>query len=115
MGLDDPQVAVSFPDVSGKQVIAGSHLVRPDGTVSLGIYGSVYVSGMTLDEVKGVVEHHLADQVKDPEVNVDVLGYNSKVYYCYLRRWRIRRERDSFAIHRQRNRARCAGRGARTD
>lgn len=81
VGLGDPQVAVSFSDVAGKQVITGEHLVRPDGTVSLGIYGSLYVNGMTLDEVKHAVEEYLADKIESPEISVDVLGYNSKVYY----------------------------------
>ncbi|MGQ0633635.1 MAG: polysaccharide biosynthesis/export family protein [Planctomycetaceae bacterium] len=81
VGLADPKVAVSLPNVNGKQLIAGEHLVRPDGTVALGVYGSVYVAGMTLDEVKAAVERHLQSYVHDPEVNVDVLAYNSKVIY----------------------------------
>jgi polysaccharide biosynthesis/export protein len=32
------------------QPLAGQFLVRPDGTVGLGIYGSVFVAGMTLDQ-----------------------------------------------------------------
>ncbi len=81
VGLKAPQVAVSMPDVAGKQAISGEHLVRPDGTVSVGVYGSVYVAGMTLAEVKSAVEEHLSKFIEEPEVNVDVLAYNSKVYY----------------------------------
>ncbi|HEY3967491.1 MAG TPA: polysaccharide biosynthesis/export family protein, partial [Planctomycetaceae bacterium] len=80
-GLGDPKVAVSLPNVNGKQLISGEHLIRPDGTVSLGIYGSVFVNGMTLDEVKGVVEEHLCRYVHQPEIMVDVLSYNSKTVY----------------------------------
>jgi protein involved in polysaccharide export with SLBB domain len=76
-----PQVAVSLPNVAGKQQIAGEHLVRPDGTISLGVYGSVPVAGHTLDEVKRMVERHLSTFIHQPEVRVDVLAYNSKVYY----------------------------------
>ena len=36
------------------QQIRGEHLVRPDGTVGLGVYGNVFVDGMTLDQAKGV-------------------------------------------------------------
>jgi polysaccharide export outer membrane protein len=32
------------------QPLAGQHLVRPDGSIGLGIYGSVFVAGMTLDQ-----------------------------------------------------------------
>lgn len=80
-GILMPQVEVSVPDLAGKQAITGQHLVRPDGTVSLGVYGEVYVAGMSLAEVKFAVEEFLAQYINDPEVNVDVLGYNSKVFY----------------------------------
>lgn len=81
IGLAGPIITIVLPDVSGKQIVQGEHLVRPDGTVSLGIYGSVYVAGMSLDEVKAAVEHHLSGRVYDPEVTVDVLAYNSKKIY----------------------------------
>lgn len=80
-GLRDPQVTVSLPELSGKQIITGEHLVRPDGAVSLGVYGSIHVTGMTLDEVKFVVERHLSQFIHRPEVSVDVLAYNSKSVY----------------------------------
>ena len=79
--LLDPKVAVSMPDVAGIQQISGEHLVRPDGTVSLGIYGSVQVTGLTIAQVKAAVEEHLFQHINEPEINVDVLSYNSKVYY----------------------------------
>jgi polysaccharide export outer membrane protein len=66
------------------QPIAGQHLVRPDGTVSLGIYGSVFVGGLTLDQAHEVIFQHLNKRLKDFDrkiLNVDVLAYNSKVYY----------------------------------
>ena len=37
--LLDPLVSVSLSDIAGKQPVSGEHLVRPDGTVGLGIYG----------------------------------------------------------------------------
>jgi protein involved in polysaccharide export with SLBB domain len=79
--VKEAQVAVSMTDISGKQVITGQHLVRMDGTISLGVYGSVFITGMTLDEVKAAVEAHLSNYIHQPEVNVDVMAYNSKVYY----------------------------------
>ncbi len=80
-GLADPKVAVSLPNVNGKQQISGEHLIRPDGTVQLGVYGNVYVNGMTLDEVKTAVEAYLSKFIHNPEMYVDVLAYNSKVVY----------------------------------
>ena len=81
VGLNNPKVAVSLPNVNGKQAITGDHLIRPDGTVALGVYGSVYVNGLTLDEVKESVEEHLSHFIHQPEIQVDVIAYNSKVIY----------------------------------
>lgn len=81
LGLKAPKLSVSLMTLAAKQPVAGEHLVRPDGTVSLGVYGSVYVAGMTLSEVKFAVENHLQPHIEQPEVNVDVVAYNSKVYY----------------------------------
>lgn len=89
--IDPPDVlliesTVALPD----QRVRGQHLVRPDGTVNLGIYGSVEVRGMTLDQAKEAIARHLAARValfkNDPEaakkvLDVDVLAYNSKFYY----------------------------------
>lgn len=79
--LTNPQVLVTLPDPSAKQAVAGQHLVRPDGTVGLGIYGGVYVAGMTLAEAKLAIERHLTQHMHNPQISVDVLGYNSKSYY----------------------------------
>ncbi len=79
--LVSPQVYVNVAAEQARQHIAGEHLVRPDGTVSLGIYGNVSVTGLTLDETKARLEQHLAAHIYRPEINVDVLAYNSKIYY----------------------------------
>jgi polysaccharide biosynthesis/export protein len=76
------------------QPVRGQHLVRPDGTINLGIYGEVYVTGMTLDQIKAQVARAIASRldkdvvaknpVKPEDVSVDVLAYNSKVYYVIM-------------------------------
>lgn len=72
------------------QAIEGQHLVAPDGTVNLGIYGKVYVTGMTLEQISDAVASRLkqiitgskltVEEIKK-ELQVDVLSYNSKYYY----------------------------------
>jgi polysaccharide export outer membrane protein len=79
--LREPDVTVALAQSRGKQEIRGPHLVRPDGTVALGVYGSVYVAGMTLDMAKREIEKHLSQYLRKPEVALDVFAYNSKVYY----------------------------------
>ena len=39
-GIADVKASVSYADTSGRQVVAGEHLVRPDGQISLGISGT---------------------------------------------------------------------------
>jgi len=67
------------------QPISGAHLVRPDGTVALGVYGSVQVAGQTLDEARDNIKGFLGQWYgQSPEaflVIVDVAAYNSKSYY----------------------------------
>lgn len=75
------KVTVDLFQSRGMQQILGDHLVRPDGSISLGTYGDVTVAGMTLFEAKKAIEQHLSRYLKDPEVTVDVSGYNSQVYY----------------------------------
>jgi protein involved in polysaccharide export with SLBB domain len=72
------------------QPLDGQHLVRPDGTISLGGYGVVPVAGLTVDEAAGAVADRLREgkaarrlskeQVKR-ELTVEVLACNSKAYY----------------------------------
>lgn len=82
--LKDPRVEVELVDSRATQQIRGRHLIRPDGTINLGEYGSVFVTGSTIAEAKKLIEDHLRQFLKDPEVTVDVLAYNSKVYYVII-------------------------------
>lgn len=84
VGLKNPVVTVTLAQSRAVQKVSGQHLVRPDGTIGLGTYGSLRVSGMTLAEVRAAVEALLADQLLEPEVYVDVQAYNSKLYYVIL-------------------------------
>ncbi|MCG8450913.1 MAG: polysaccharide biosynthesis/export family protein [Pirellulales bacterium] len=79
--LTNVDVSVSLLQTASEQQITGQHLVGPDGRVNLGTYGSVYVAGMTVEQAQAAVEEQLKLKLEDPEVFVDVLAYNSKVYY----------------------------------
>jgi polysaccharide export outer membrane protein len=74
-------VSVALAQSRGGQQIRGEHLVRPDGSVVLGIYGAVKVAGMTVAQAKAAVEQHLAQYLLNPEVALDVAGFNSKNFY----------------------------------
>ncbi|HEY3395251.1 MAG TPA: polysaccharide biosynthesis/export family protein [Lacipirellulaceae bacterium] len=78
---EKPQVWVTLAQLAAQQQIIGEHLVAPDGKVNLGTYGRVRIVGMTIEEARAAIEAHLSQYLQDPQIAVDVLGYNSKVYY----------------------------------
>lgn len=79
------------------QPIGGQHLIAVDGTVNLGIWGQVSVTGLTKEQAKERIRAHVYDRMKnDPVINehgnvvddpsklfiaLDVFAYNSKSYY----------------------------------
>jgi polysaccharide export outer membrane protein len=106
-----PEYVVEPPDILVVEVlealpgrpITGERLVRPDGTITLGFYGDVYVTGLSLSEVKEKIILHLRKYIQDEvlglvlenpdgsfkkfepkdssRIFVDVASFNSKVYY----------------------------------
>ena len=68
--LNDPQVTVSLAQSRAGQRVTGPHLVRPDGTVSLGTYGMVRVVGLTLAEARAAIEAQLSHFLLQSEVLV---------------------------------------------
>jgi polysaccharide export outer membrane protein len=79
--LNNPQVSVALAQFRAIQQVRGEHVVGQDGTITLGSYGCVNVTGLTLSQAKCEVERHLARWLQDPLISVSVGGYNSKVYY----------------------------------
>lgn len=90
---DPAKYVVEAPDVlrievsglrKSAQPVSGEFLVRPDGTVSLGSYGSVPVSGLALDQTCAAVAKHLSAHAMRgarPEVRATVGAANSKAFY----------------------------------
>src|SRR5205085_11769261 len=54
--VEKGKVAVELAESRGTQQIRGEHLVRQDGKVGLGIYGSVRVAGLTMEAAKAAIE-----------------------------------------------------------
>ncbi|MEO1525478.1 MAG: polysaccharide biosynthesis/export family protein [Planctomycetota bacterium] len=77
----DPTVTVSLVRASSLQQVVGEHLVGPDGRITLGMYGSVNVVGLTVEEANWAIEQTLSQVLDEPRVATSVLSYNSKLYY----------------------------------
>jgi protein involved in polysaccharide export with SLBB domain len=52
--------------------ISGERLVRPDGKITLGFYGDVYVAGLTLAEIKEKIVLHLRKFISDENLGLVV-------------------------------------------
>jgi polysaccharide export outer membrane protein len=82
--IKDVKAMVALAQSRVLQQIRGQHLVTPDGKVRLGVYGQVPVVGMTVPQARAAIEAHLSQYLDQPELSVDVIGYNSKIYYVIL-------------------------------
>ncbi len=79
--LVDPGVSVQLARASGTQPVTGEYLVSMDGTVNLRQYGTVHVAGKTITEATAALERHLSRYFDSPEATVNVIAYNSKIFY----------------------------------
>jgi polysaccharide export outer membrane protein len=82
--LNNPTVSVALAQFRGVQQTRGEHLVQMDGCISLGSYGCVHVTGLTVSQAKCVIEQHLSRWLLNPEISLSVAGFNSKMYYVIL-------------------------------
>lgn len=51
--------------------ITGERLVRPDGTISLGFYGTIHVRGLTLEQAKVKIVQHLRSSLPDAVLGLE--------------------------------------------
>ena len=61
-----------------QQTVANGRLVRSDGTLFYPYIGAVKVTGMTIEQLRQDISSKLSTFVKDPQVDVNVVGYNSQ-------------------------------------
>ena len=79
--LRDPQVSVTLAQYGAQAQIIGDRVVGQDGRITMGSYGSVYVSGMTVAEATEAIIKQLSKKLQDPVISVSVASYNSKSYF----------------------------------
>lgn len=79
--LRDPQVSVTLAQYGAQSQIIGDRVVGQDGRITMGSYGSVYVSGMTVTEATEAIVQQLSKKLQDPVISVSVAAYNSKSFF----------------------------------
>ncbi len=81
LSAETTTVSTQLVRMGDVQQIADEHLIGPDGYITLGSYGRVYINGLTIPECREAIEFHLSKALEHPQVAVDVYSYNSKEYY----------------------------------
>jgi polysaccharide biosynthesis/export protein len=76
-----PEVSVQLAKTAGTSPVTGEYLIGPDGTINLRQYGTLYVAGKTITEIRTDLNKHLARYFDSPEASVEVRQFNSKVFY----------------------------------
>lgn len=77
---DHPELTI--PGGQQQPSSANARVVRDDGTLFYPFIGSVHVAGKTLEELREIIATRLARYIEQPQVDVNVLEYNSqKIYF----------------------------------
>ncbi|KGQ19841.1 Polysaccharide export lipoprotein Wza [Lysobacter dokdonensis DS-58] len=74
---DHPELTT--PAGSQQQAITNGRQVQSDGTLFYPYAGKVKVGGMTVEQVRSTLEKRLARYLKDPQVDVNVVGFGGRV------------------------------------
>ena len=74
---DHPELTT--PAGSQQQAITNGRLVQSDGTLFYPYAGKVKVGGMTVEQVRSTLTNKLARYLKEPQVDVNVVGFGGRV------------------------------------
>ena len=67
--------------VYGSPEFSGSHLIRPDGKITMPFVGDIMAAGLAPTELGVAIKEKLRKYIVDPDVSVQVNGINSKKFY----------------------------------
>ncbi len=77
LGAED-QIAIT---VYGSPEFSGSHMIRPDGRITMNFIGEVMAADMTPEQLGNEIKERIKKFIVDPDVSVSVLAVRSKKYY----------------------------------
>lgn len=74
---DHPELTT--PAGNQQQAVTNGRLVQPDGTFFYPYAGKINVKGMSIEELRSTLSGRLAQYIRDPKVDVNVVGYGSRI------------------------------------
>lgn len=74
---DHPELTT--PAGSQQQSLTNGRLVQPDGTFFYPYAGKINVAGMSIEELRSTLSSRLATYIRDPKVDINVVGYGSRI------------------------------------
>lgn len=86
MAIDDHPYILGAEDMIAVSVyngpeFSGTHMIRPDGKITLNFIGEVMALGFTPLELSDTIKEKLKKYIVDPDVSVAVTSINSKKFY----------------------------------
>jgi len=86
LSIDDHPYILGAEDMIAINVyngpeFSGSHMIRPDGKITLNFIGEVMALGFTPLELSDTIKEKLKKYIVDPDVSVSVNAINSKKFY----------------------------------
>jgi polysaccharide export outer membrane protein len=67
--------------IYGSAEFSGSHLIRPDGKITIPFLGDVEAAGLSPVELGNIIKERLKKYIVEPDVSVSVNAVNSKRFY----------------------------------
>jgi polysaccharide export outer membrane protein len=74
---DHPELTT--PAGSQQQTVANGRLVQADGSFYYPYAGKMNVAGMSIEELRSTLSSRLAKYLRDPQLDVNVVGYGSRI------------------------------------
>jgi polysaccharide export outer membrane protein len=74
---DHPELTA--PAGSQQQAVSNGRQVQPDGSFFFPYAGKINVTGMTIEKVRSTLAKKLSRYLNDPQVDLNVVGYGSRV------------------------------------
>jgi polysaccharide export outer membrane protein len=69
---------LTSPAGTQQQTAANGRVVRPDGTIYFPFAGQIHAAGKTIEQLRQLLTRQLATYIKNPQVDVSVVAYNSQ-------------------------------------